>query len=204
MKILLNLFLILSIVSCSSFKAKRVGDAESDEKALEITDKWIQKDTEMSIKKILSQLKSHRGFKRYLRGKKFGNQVPTVFIGDIQNLTSEAYFPINDINDEFLNEISASGDFILVDAAARESILKEITYQNDGMVSPATAKQIGKQTGADLMIFGNVYMRPQTRDGKTIKQYAVNLRMTDIEKGIEVVRTRVKVSKYSEQSSSGW
>ena len=72
------------------------------------------------------------------------------------------------------------------------------------MVDPSTAKQVGKQTGADLMIFGNVYMKPRSRDGKTIKQYSVNIRMTDIEKAVEVMRTRTKLSKYSEQNSSGW
>ena len=97
-----------------------------------------------------------------------------------------------------------SGNFILVDAAAREIILKEITYQNDGMVDPNTAKKVGKQTGADLIIFGNVYMKPESRDGKTIKQYSINLRMTDIEKGVEVFRGRAKTSKYSEQKKFGW
>ena len=64
-----------------------------------------------------------------------------------------------DFNDEFLYEISAAGEFRLVDAAARDKILEEITYQNDGYVDPNTAKLIGKQTGADLIIFGNVYMK---------------------------------------------
>ena len=96
------------------------------------------------------------------------------------------------------------GDFILVDAAARKTILKEITYQNDGMVDPNTAKLVGKQTGADLIILGNVYMKPESRDGKTIKQYSINLRMTDIERGVEVFRARTKVSKYSEQKKVGW
>ena len=193
-----TLFLSLS---CSSFQAKRVDSNESDEKALEITDKWVQRDTENVVKEVISKLQTHKGFKRYLRRH---GATPKVFIGEVQNLTSEAYFPINDINDEFLNEISASGDFILVDAAAREDILKEITYQNDGMVEPETAKMVGKQVGADLMIFGNVYMRPQSRDGKTIKQYSVNIRMTDIEKGLEVLRVRTKLSKFSDKSSRGW
>ena len=72
------------------------------------------------------------------------------------------------------------------------------------MVDPKTAKQVGRQTGADLIIFGNVYMRPATRDGKTIKQYSINIRMTDIERGLEVLRVRSKVSKYSEKSNVGW
>jgi len=54
------------------------------------------------------------------------------------------------------------------------------------------------------MIFGNVYMKPEKRDGKTIKEYSVNIRMTDIEKATEVLRTRTKVFKYSEKSKLGW
>ncbi|MFZ9000543.1 MAG: hypothetical protein ACO20H_04530 [Bacteriovoracaceae bacterium] len=201
MEKLVYLLFVFLTVSCSSFQAERVDSQESDEKALEITDKWLQGDTERVVKEILTVMDKHRGLKRYLTGL---GRPPRVFIGEVQNLTSEAYFPISDVNDEFLNEISMTGDFVLVDAAARESILKEITYQHDGMVDPSTAKRIGKQTGADLMIFGNVYMKPETRKGKTIKQYSINIRMTDIERGVEVMRARTKLSKYSEQSGSGW
>lgn len=200
-KIIMILTSAFLLTGCSSFKAERVDSKDSDEKAMEITDQWVQGDTERVVKEILAKIDKHRGYKRYI-GKH--GKTPTVFVGEVKNLTSEAYFPINDINDEFLNEISSTGDFILVDAAQRENILKEITYQNDGMVSAQTAKQVGNQIGADLMIFGNVYMKPATRKGKTIKQYSINIRMTDIEKGIEVLRTRAKLSKYSEQSGSGW
>ena len=145
-------------------------------------------------------MKAHPGFGKMKT--RFGT--PKVFIAEVQNQSSEAYFPIGDLNDELLNELSVSGEFELVDQAAREKILGEITYQNDGMVDPATAKKIGKQTGADIMIFGNVYMKPEKRDGKTIKEYSVNIRMTDIEKATEVLRTRTKVFKYSEKNASSW
>ena len=72
------------------------------------------------------------------------------------------------------------------------------------MVDPKDVKRIGKMTGADLIIFGAVRMKPETRDGRTIKEYSVNMRMTDIETGVEVLRTRNKINKYSEQSSFGW
>ena len=201
MKLLLLIGLLSTLVSCGGFQAKRVNAEESDEKAMEITDKWLSKDTENVVQEILAKINKHKGFQRFMR--KF-QDVPTVFIGEVKNLTSEPYFPINDINDEFLTEISSTGEFTLVDEAARERILDEISYQNDGMVDPKTAKQVGRQTGADLIIFGNVYMRPATRDGKTIKQYSINIRMTDIERGVEVLRVRSKVSKYSEKSSIGW
>lgn len=199
--LLLLLALSFTVASCGGFKAQRVSSDESDEKAMEITDKWVARDTEVSVKKTLEQIAAHKGFQRYMA--KLGRQ-PKVFISEIQNVTSNPYFPIGDFNDELLTEFSSSGDFVLIDADAREKLLKEIQYQNDGMVDSGQIKNIGKQAGADLLIFGAVRMQPQSRDGKTIKEYSVNIRMTDLEKGIEVLRTRTKVNKYSEQSSTGW
>jgi uncharacterized protein (TIGR02722 family) len=198
------LFAVLSLAilatSCGSFKAERVDANKSDEKGLSITDNWMSADTTQAVSDVLKQMKAHPGMSKMKA--KFGT--PKVFVADVQNQTSEAYFPIGDLNDELLNELSMSGEYELVDNQAREKILKEVTYQNDGMVDPATAKKIGKQTGADIMIFGNVYMKPEKRDGKTIKEYSVNIRMTNIETATEVLRTRTKVFKYSEKSSVGW
>lgn len=198
---ILSLVLLFTLASCGGFKAQRVDSATSDEKAMEITDEWVQGDTERAITEVIKKMRAHRGFKKYLR--KIGKE-PALFVGEVKNQTSNAYFPIGDMNDELLNLLSESGDFVLVDEAARDNILKELTYQNDGMVDPSSVKMVGKQTGADLIVFGTVYMKPQTRGGKTLKQYTVNLRMTDIERGVEVMRTRAKISKYSKQSSSGW
>jgi uncharacterized protein (TIGR02722 family) len=201
MKFLLPvLTLAILAASCGSFKAKRVDANESDEKGLAITDNWMSADTTQAVTDILKQMKAHPGFSKM----KARHGTPKVFIAEVQNQTSEAYFPIGDLNDEILNELSLTGEFELVDQAAREKILGEITYQNDGMVDPATVKKIGKQTGADVMIFGNVYMKPEKRDGKTIKEYSVNIRMTDIEKATELLRTRTKVFKYSEKNASSW
>jgi uncharacterized protein (TIGR02722 family) len=200
----LTLIMVFSLLlsSCGGFQAKRVDSEEGDELALEITDKWVDKDTENVVKEILKQTSTHKGFKRYRMN--YGGKAPKLFIAEVQNDTSEPYFPIEDLNDELLYQYSSSGDFTLIDASSREKLLKEIQYQNDGMVNPTEAKEIGKQSGADLMIFGAVRMRPQKRKGKTIKQYSINIRMTDIQKGVEVLRTRAKVQKYSEQSSVGW
>ena len=192
---------LLVVASCSSFKAERVDSKTSDEKALTITDQWVQADSEKVIAEAMKDMSEHKGLRRYVM--EHGKQLK-MFVGEVQNLTSEAYFPISDINDELLNEISKQGDYVLVDAESRGALLKEITYQNDGMVDPKTAKKVGTQTGADLMIFGNVYMKPESRDGKTIKQYSINLRITDISKGIEIFRTRTKLSKFSDQKKMGW
>ena len=201
MKLQLGLFLIL-LMSCGGFQAKRVDAEASDKKALKITDSWVAEDTRAAVEEIIKQLESHPGFARYKAER--GGKLPKLFVAEVQNLTSEAYFPINDINDEFLHELSISGEYILVDAAQRDRILEELTYMHDGMVDKNDVKKLGKQAGADLMVFGNVFMRPQSRNGKTIKEYAVNLRLTDIERGVEVARARKRVFKYSEKKSWGF
>lgn len=201
MKLVLMIGILTLAASCGSFKAKRLDAQTSDEKGLAITDNWMSADTKQAVADLIKQIQAHKGFQRYLAQQ--GGEPPKLFIAEVQNQTSEAYFPIGDMNDELLNELSASGDFVLVDAAAREKILGEVKYQNDGMVDPKTAKQVGRQTGADIMIFGSVYMKPEKRSGKTIKEYSVNIRMTNIEKAVEVMRARTQVFKYSEKSSYG-
>ena len=200
MKFLSAVFIVFFLSSCSSFQAKRVDSEESDKKALQITDQWIQGDTERVTKNIVTRIRNKKSELPYFQT----NKKPKIFIGEIQNFTAEAYFPINDLNNELLSEFSAGEDFVLVDAGSREKILKEITYKNDGMVDPVQAKKIGKQAGADLMIFGNVSSQVSSRKGKTIKQYTVTISLTDIENGIELIRVMDKLSKFSEQSSTGW
>ncbi|MDR3049830.1 MAG: penicillin-binding protein activator LpoB [Elusimicrobiota bacterium] len=191
-----------SLFACApAMQSSRVSLDESDKAAANITDKWVGKDTQLAVQDVLKQIDAHRGFQAYLA--KMGRK-PKLFVSEVQNRTSEAYFPIDDLNDELLNELSAAGQYTLIDASAREKILKEIQYQNDGMVDAAQAKSIGKASGADLLIFGDIRMKPETLNGKTVKDYSVNLRMTNIETGEEVLRVRYRTSKISIQKKSGW
>jgi hypothetical protein len=182
--------------ACSSFKAERVDDSKADEKAMEITDNWVDGDTIRVIDGGMKQVYAHKRFNEY--SIKYSGKRIKLFVGEIRNNTSEAYFPVKDLEDALLEKISNSDQFTLIDASRRDALLKEITYQNDGMVDPTQAKKVGKQSGADAMIFGDINMKPETRNGKTIKTYTVNLRLTDIQSSEEVCRVREKINKYSE------
>jgi hypothetical protein len=47
-------------------------------------------------------------------------------------------------------------------------------------------------------------MKPEKRSGKTLKEYSVNIRLTDIETATEFLRTRAKINKYSEKNATSW
>jgi hypothetical protein len=186
---------VLVLQGCSSFKAERVDEAKADEKAMTITDNWVDGDTIRVIDGAMKQIYAHKRFLEY--SSKFGGKRIKTFVGEIRNNTTESYFPVKDLEDALLDQMSNSDQFTLIDASRREALLKEITYQNDGMVDPAQAKMVGKQSGADVIIFGDINMKPETRDGKTIKTYTVNIHLTDLQSSEEVCRVREKVNKYS-------
>lgn len=190
-----------SLSACSSFKAQRVDEAKADEKAMEITDNWVDGDTIRVIDGSMKQIYVHKRFTEYMQ--KFAGKRIKVFVGEIRNNTTEAYFPVKDLEDALLEQMSNSDQFTLIDASRRDALLKEITYQNDGMVDPAQAKKVGKQSGADALIFGDINMKPETRDGKTIKTYTVNIHLTDLQSSEEVCRVREKINKYS-QGGAKW
>ena len=131
----------LALQGCASFKAERLSTAEGDEKAMEITDEWLLTDTQNTVGEIMKKMDNNRGFRNYLN--ELGHR-PKLFIAEVQNETSEAYFPIDDMNDELLTQMSETGEFRLIDAAARDRILKEIQYQNEGMVKQSDIQKIGK------------------------------------------------------------
>lgn len=200
--IYLSLILCMFLTACGpSIKTARLTTEQSDEKAMRVTDNWVAKDTELAVQAILEQIQNHKGFQNYLLKIK---KKPKIFISEIQNQTAEAYFPIGEINDELLNAFSNSGEYILIESTGREQILKEIKYQNDGMVDSLQAKSIGKMFGTDLIIFGAIRMKPEMLNGKTVKDYSVNIRMTNIETGEEVLRTRYKISKFSQRKGASW
>ncbi len=84
MKNFLMIVFAICFVSCSSFKAERVGAKESDEKSLEITDNWMSEDTRTAIKEVIKQMETHPRFKRQL--KKYRGE-PKVFVAEVQNNT---------------------------------------------------------------------------------------------------------------------
>lgn len=201
LRIFFTFLFALFLSGCASFKAERVDSKKLDEKAMEVTDEWVDGDTMRVMDETLVALYDHKRFKNY--SQKHGKEIK-LFVGKINNNTSEAYFPVEDLEAALLEKLSNSDKFILIDAAQRNAILKEITYQNDGNVDPAQAKSIGKQSGADALIFGDINMKPYRREGTTVKTYTVNLRLTDLTTAEEIARTRAKINKVSEHGGSGW
>ena len=67
------------------------------------------------------------------------------------------------------------------------------------MVKEEDIKSIGKASGADLILFGEVIMDEKRMGGQTLKEYSVIIKLTNIESGEEVSRVTYETTKYSKQ-----
>lgn len=203
MKKILLLSIIVLISSCApSLKTQRMTTFEGDEKAMTITDDWVAVDTDLATKHIIDKLTNHVRYQRYLREHNY--KIPKLFIGEVENQTSEDNFPVQALNNKILNEFFDSGNFDLISIKDRDRILKEIKYQNSGVVKESDIKSIGKASGADLILSGEVVMEEKRLGGKTLKEYSLSMRLVDIESGEEVSRALYETTKYSKQKKFSW
>ena len=194
------LVIALLLTSCG-FKSERISLDKGDKALSKITDEWVKTDTILALEAITKKMDNHKGLQKYLNKKE---KTPVLFIGEIQNETTEPYLPIKDFNDKLLTHLLENGSFKIIDNKKRNAINAEIMYQNSGIVDPAQAKKIGRQTGADLAIFGSIIMNPKTLDGKTIKEYSVNLRITELETSDVIWMGSYDTTKYSNRSTLRW
>lgn len=190
--------LLLILTACGpTIKAQRMTTAEGDKKAMTITDDWVATDTNLAVDYITDKLTNTGRYKRYLRENSY--KTPKIFIGEVENNTSEDSFPISALNNKILDYFFESGDFDVIDQKNRKKLLEEIRYQNSGMVKEEDIKSIGKASGADLILFGEVIMDEKRMGGQTLKEYSVIIKLTDIESGEEVSRVTYETTKYSKQ-----
>ena len=190
--------LLLVLTACGpTIKAQRMTTAEGDKKAMTITDDWVATDTNLAVDYITDKLTNTGRYKRYLRENSY--KTPKIFIGEVENNTSEDSFPISALNNKILDYFFESGDFDIIDQKNRKKLLEEIRYQNSGMVKEEDIKSIGKASGADLILFGEVIMDEKRMGGQTLKEYSVIIKLTDIESGEEVSRVTYETTKYSKQ-----
>ena len=75
-------------------------------------------------------------------------------------------------------ELARSGRFKLIPLEKNAAFQQSLEYQqSDGALNPSTAVQLGKQTGADLMLYGNVSRVKKSRT------YQLTTSMMDLRSG---------------------
>lgn len=127
------------------------------------------------------------------------NRRPVAFVDSIKNKTTE-HIDTESITDTIQSKLLNSGKFRFVDMTKVESVRKQLDYQSEsGLVDPNTAAQMGRQIGAEFMMYGN-FSSIVKREGSTKDvYYKFTLKLMNIQTGIiewanekEIRKTRTK------------
>lgn len=109
---------------------------------------------------------------------------PILFVDTIKNKTTE-HIDMESITDTIQSKLLNSGKYRFVDMTQVDKVRAQLDFQNNsGMVNKNTAAQIGKQFGAEYMLYGNMAsITKQDGDTRDV-YYKFTLKLLHLETGL--------------------
>jgi uncharacterized protein (TIGR02722 family) len=180
---------VLLLSSCAAHKVERV----SPDETIDLSGRWNDTDSKMVAEAMVDQILSASWIDNYQRennGKK-----PVVVVGIIYNKSHEHIS-----SDTFIKEVESSfinsGRVRLVQAGdKREELRKERAAQQE-FASLETAKQWGKELGADFMLNGDINSIVDSYKNERVNYYQTNLELSNLETNEIVWIGDKKIKKY--------
>ena len=183
------LFTALLFSACATHKVERV----SPDETIDLSGRWNDTDSRMVAEAMVDQVLSARWIDNYAKANN-GNK-PVVIVGLIYNKSHEhisADTYIKDIERAFIN----SGRVRLVQAGDKREELRTERAAQQEFASMETAKQWGKELGADFMLNGDINSIVDTYKKERVNYYQTNLELTDLETSEIVWIGDKKIKKY--------
>jgi PBP1b-binding outer membrane lipoprotein LpoB len=118
-----------------------------------------------------------------------------IVVGLIRNKTSEHIDADNYVKKfEAVIHNSNIADIVESDEF-RDKLRVERTQQQD-FADPATAKQFGKELGADVMLFGEMTSEQDSYNNKSVVNYITTLFLTDVESNKRIWYGQNEIKKF--------
>ena len=173
MRVYLFLLLLTLSVACNQRTVARV-DPQTQ---VDLSGRWNDSDSRIVADKMITDLLGSERFKEYATAK---GRKPAIIVGQVRNRTSEhidanAYIKKFElaIFNSGIAELIESGDF-------RDKLRVERANQQD-FASPETMKRWGEETGADLMLLGEMTSETDVYQKDRVVNYVTTLFLTDME-----------------------
>jgi uncharacterized protein (TIGR02722 family) len=173
MKAVASLFLFALVLSSCSRSVTRIDPSQQ----IDLSGRWNDSDSRQVSQKMIDDLLASDKFKDYAKslGKK-----PAIIVGLIRNKTSEHIDADNYIKKIEL-AIYHSGLADLVESGAFRDKLRQERAQQQDFANPLTVAQWGQETGANLMLFGEMTSEIDVYRKRRVVNYVTTLFLTDME-----------------------
>lgn len=188
MRFVLILTILAIVCSCSQRTVTRI----SPEEEVNLSGRWNDTDSRMVANKMTSDFLASEKYKEYAiaLGKK-----PVIITGSIRNKTTEHIDAANYIK-KFEMAIYNSGVAELVESDEQRDKLRLERAQQQDFSDPTTIAQWGKETGANLMLFGEMTSETDTYNNKRVVNYITTLFLTDMETNKRIWYGQHEIKKF--------
>jgi uncharacterized protein (TIGR02722 family) len=169
----------------------------SHDSTIDLTGKWNDTDSRLTAEEMVKDCLNGGWYAKYAANK----TVPTVVVGEIRNkshehISTETF--INDIQRALIN--SGKVDFV-ANKAERGQIREEKSDQASN-ASVQTRQSAGEESGAQLMMIGELNSIVDQEGGKAVVFYQVNLELVEIESHKKLWIGDKKIKKFVERSET--
>lgn len=183
---------ILFIIAVSFFSCSRSVTRVDPNQSYDLSGRWNDTDSRQVADKMISELLNSGSYKQYAetRGKK-----PVIIVGQIRNRTSE-HIDANNYIKKLELAIFNSGIADLVESDEFRDKLRLERAQQQDFADPNTMAQWGEETGADLMLFGEITSETDVYNNKRVVNYVTTLFLTNMESNKRVWYGQHEIKKY--------
>lgn len=195
MKKLLCAALILSSAVLSACSSVQYGDAQATETT---TADFGSTDLQLTAQRMVDSLLSFPPIVQVTQ-----NRRPVIYVDTIKNKSTE-HIDTESITDSISTQLLHSGKFRFVDGTKVEEVKAQLAYQNrSGLVDESTAAKVGKQIGAEYMLYGNLSSIVK-HDGSTKDvYYKFTMKLMHLESGLVEWQDEKEIRKVKKRSLLG-
>ncbi len=131
-----------------------------------------------------------------------GKKRPVVLVTMMSN-RSEEHIDMKSMTDKIKVSLVKSGKFRFTEKETRGELAEELAYQGGAYVDPATARQKGKQIGAEYFLTGEITSRVQEVGSKKYVYYKCTMNLVNIQTGILDWTDEKEIRKYYTKKNVG-
>ena len=187
MKLRYSLFLLLLTTACARNVTRIDPNTEID-----LSGRWNDSDSRKVADQMIHDLFESDSFKKFVETL---DHKPVMVVGMIKNKTTE-HIDAGNFVKKFEIVIHNSGMAVLVESDEFRDKLRQERSEQQDFADPATVARWGRETGADVMLFGEMNSETDTYNNKRIVNYITTLFLTDVETNKRVWYGQNEIKKF--------
>ncbi len=180
---------LLALGGCTKKTVTRIDtDTTTD-----LSGRWNDTDSRQVSEEMIRDCLNHPWISQHMTSA--GGKRPAVIVGVVRNKTTE-HIPvgtfINDLERAFINV----GSVEVVAGAIERSDVRDERGEQQRFASEETAKEFGREHGADYMLSGEMNSITDSEGGEKVLFYQVDLTLINIETNTKVWLGQKKIKKF--------